>query len=298
MPRPHLWMLHGPTASGKTALAVALAKHLGARILNTDARQLYREMRIGVARPSLEELAEVYHHGIASHSIHDEVTAMSYAHWAESWVESELAERQHVVLVGGSGLYAKALLFHSDPLPKADPELRAALEAQWQQEPDQLVAELQAKDPVYAAQADLKNSRRVIRALEVIALTGASYSSQRTSETDPRPRFDANYHEFALWPDLRILEDRIALRTATMFDEGLAEEARALAPQAHLPALQTVGYREFYENPGADRPTLEALVRTHTRQYAKRQLTWIQKQPGVERIPLGSSPEVLLSCLP
>ena len=291
-------MLHGPTASGKTALAVALAKHLGAKILNTDARQLFREMRIGVARPSEGELGQVYHHGIASHSIHDEVTAMSYAQWAQTWVEAQLDDYGHVVLVGGSGLYAKAMLYHSDPLPKADPELRAALDAKWQQEPDQLVAELQAKDPVYAAQADLKNSRRVIRALEVIALTGASYSSQRTSETDPRPRFDADYHEFALWPDLRVLEDRIALRTATMFDAGLPEEAHALAPVAHLTALQTVGYREFYENPGADRPNLEALVRTHTRQYAKRQLTWIQKQPGIERIPLGSSPEVLLSCLP
>ena len=291
-------MLHGPTASGKTALAVALAKHLGAKILNTDARQLFREMCIGVARPSEGELGEVYHHGIASHSIHDEVTAMSYAQWAQTWVEAQLDDHGHVVLVGGSGLYAKAMLYHSDPLPKADPELRATLDAKWQQEPDQLVAELQAKDPVYAAQADLKNSRRVIRALEVIALTGASYSSQRTSETDPRPRFDADYHEFALWPDLRVLEHRIALRTATMFDAGLPEEALALAPVAHLTALQTVGYREFYENPGADRPTLEALVRTHTRQYAKRQLTWIQKQSGVERIPLGSSPEVLLSCLP
>ena len=291
-------MLHGPTASGKTALAVALAKHLGAKILNTDARQLFREMRIGVARPSEGELGEVYHHGIASHSIHDEVTAMSYAQWAQTWVEAQLDDHGHVVLVGGSGLYAKAMLYHSDPLPKADPELRAALDAKWQQEPDQLVAELQAKDPVYAAQADLKNSRRVIRALEVISLTGIPYSTQRTTEASPRPRFEGDYHEFALWPDLPVLEARIEKRTAAMFEDGLAQEAQALAPYAHLPALQTVGYREFYENPGADRSTLETLVRTHTRQYAKRQLTWIQKQPGVERIPMGSSPEVLLSCLP
>lgn len=298
MPRPHIWMLHGPTASGKTALAIALAKHLGARILNTDARQLYREMRIGVARPSEEELATVYHHGIASHSIHDAVTAMSYAHWASPWVESELQERGHVVLVGGSGLYAKALLYHADPLPKADPQLRESLQARWTRDSDALVTELVAKDPEYAAQADLKNSRRVIRALEVIALTGETYSSQRTTEKNPLPRFDAEYHEFALWPTMPALEGRIAQRTSAMFSEGLEAEAESLAAFAHLPALQTVGYREFYENPHANQTDLEGLISTHTRQYAKRQLTWIQKQPGVARIPMGSGPEVLLSCLP
>lgn len=291
-------MLHGPTASGKTALAIALAKHVGARILNTDARQLYREMRIGVARPGKEELSSVYHHGIASHSIHDAVTAMSFAQWASPWLEAELAERGHAVLVGGSGLYAKALLYHSDPLPKADPELRHTLELRWKEDADALVEELHSKDPEYAAQADVKNSRRVIRALEVIELTGKTYSSQRTTEAHPRPRFDAEYHEFALWPAMPALESRIAQRTAAMFQEGLREEAQGLAAYADLPALQTVGYREFFEEPNADDTTLEALISIHTRQYAKRQLTWIQKQPGVERIPMGSGPEVLLSCLP
>ncbi len=291
-------MLHGPTASGKTALAIALAKHVGARILNTDARQLYREMRIGVARPNEEELSSVYHHGIASHSIHDAVTAMSYAQWASPWMETELAERGQVVLVGGSGLYAKALLYHSDPFPEADPEFRKTMELRWKEDAEALVDELRSKDPDYAAQADVKNSRRVIRALEVIALTGKTYSSQRTTDTHPRPRFDAEYHEFALWPGMPALESRIAKRTAAMFREGLREEAQGLAAYADLPALQTVGYREFFEEPNADATSLKALISTHTRQYAKRQLTWIQKQPGVERIPLGSGPEVLLSCLP
>lgn len=298
MPRPHLWMIHGPTASGKTTLAIALAKQLGAQIVNTDARQLYREMRVGVARPSKEELQEVYHHGIASHSIHDHVTAISYARWASPWIKEQLEERGHVILVGGSGLYAKSLLYHSDPLPKANQELRIKLEKEWANEPDVLIAELSRKDPLFAAQADLKNPRRVIRALEVIAITGKTYSSQRTSETHAIPRFDADYHEFALWPQMRTLEERIALRTNEMFNQGLVNEVQTLAPLAHLPALQTVGYREFYQNPSSNYSAILALIRTHTRQYAKRQLTWIQKQPKVERIPLGCSPEVLLSCLP
>ena len=297
MPRPHLWMLHGPTASGKTALAIALAKQLGAKILNTDARQLYIEMRIGVARPSPDELQTVYHHGIASHSIHEEVTAMSYAKWASPWIREQLEERGHVVMVGGSGLYAKSLLYHSDPLPKANHQLRASLETKWASEPESLLEELRQKDPEYAAIADLKNSRRVIRALEIISLTGQPYSSQRTSESELRPRFDADYHQFALWPDLPQLERRIAKRTSAMFEEGLQVEAESLKPFSVLPAMQTVGYREFYKNPLAKRSTIESLINTHTRQYAKRQLTWIQKQPGVERIVPGSSPEVLLSCI-
>lgn len=288
-------MLHGPTASGKTALAIALAQALRAPIVNCDARQLYRELSIGVARPSEEELAAAEHWGIASHSIHAPLTAMSYAQWARPIVQNLLTQHGNVIVVGGSGLYARALLYAWDALPAADPALRAELEAQWQQDPKALQAQLQALDPLYAAEADLQNSRRVIRALEIISLTGTPYSAQRTQEKAAQPYFqDTDLREWTIWPDMNELKMRIQERTQQMLSEGLREEAMALASFHHLPAMQTVGYREFYAYPKATEPELHALIATHTRQYAKRQCTWIQKQPHVQRVPMGVHVDALL----
>ena len=276
-------------------MAIALAQALEAPIVNCDARQLYRELSIGVARPSEEELAAAEHWGIASHSIHAPLTAMSYAQWARPLVQDLLAQHGQVIVVGGSGLYARALLYAWDALPPADPALRAELEAQWTQDPKVLQTQLQALDPHYAAEADLQNSRRVIRALEIITLTGTPYSAQRTQEAAAQPYFlDADLREWAIWPDMTHLTQRIQARTHHMLGEGLREEAMALASFQNLPAMQTVGYREFYAYPEATEPELHAMISTHTRQYAKRQCTWIQKQPHVQRVPMGVQADELL----
>jgi len=276
-------------------LAIALAQALEAPIVNCDARQLYRELSIGVARPSEEELAAAEHWGIASHSIHAPLTAMSYAQWARPLVQDLLAQHGQVIVVGGSGLYARALLYAWDALPPADPALRAELEAQWKQDPKVLQTQLQALDPHYAAEADLQNSRRVIRALEIITLTGTPYSAQRTQAAAAQPYFlDADLREWAIWPDMTHLTQRIQARTHHMLGEGLREEAMALASFQNLPAMQTVGYREFYAYPEATEPELHAMISTHTRQYAKRQCTWIQKQPHVQRVPMGVQADELL----
>lgn len=276
-------------------MAIALAQALEAPIVNCDARQLYRELSIGVARPSEEELAAAEHWGIASHSIHAPLTAMSYAQWARPLVQDLLAQHGQVIVVGGSGLYARALLYAWDALPPADPALRAELEAQWKQDPKVLQTQLQALDPHYAAEADLQNSRRVIRALEIITLTGTPYSAQRTQAAAAQPYFlDADLREWAIWPDMTHLTQRIQARTHHMLGEGLREEAMALASFQNLPAMQTVGYREFYAYPEATEPELHAMISTHTRQYAKRQCTWIQKQPHVQRVPMGVQADELL----
>lgn len=276
-------------------MAIALAQALEAPIVNCDARQLYRELSIGVARPSEEELAAAEHWGIASHSIHAPLTAMSYAQWARPLVQDLLAQHGQVIVVGGSGLYARALLYAWDALPPADPALRAELEAQWKQDPKVLQTQLQALDPHYAAEADLQNSRRVIRALEIITLTGTPYSAQRTQAAAAQPYFlDADLREWAIWPDMTHLTQRIQARTHHMLGEGLREEAMALASFQNLPAMQTVGYREFYAYPEATEPELHAMIATHTRQYAKRQCTWIQKQPHVQRVPMGVQADELL----
>ena len=283
----HIWMIHGPTASGKTSLAIELAQTLGTEIVSCDARQLYQEMSIGVARPSKEELATVTHHGIASHSIHEALTAGSYASWGRPLVQALLDKHGSAVVVGGSGLYAKNLLFAMDDLPPADEKLRMTLEKQWQADPQPLINQLKAKDPAYAATADLKNSRRVLRALEVIKLTGKTYSSQRT-QAIAQPAFQAHIHQIAIWPGMPELEAVIAHRTNSMMQKGLREEAMSLKTHQLLVPLQTVGYREFYQNPTGDDKALEEKITLRTRQYAKRQLTWLKKQ-DVHRIPIRSS---------
>ena len=292
----HIWMIHGPTASGKTRLAIDLARALGCEIVNCDSRQLYREMSIGVARPDAEELAEAAHHGIASHSIHQTISAGSYAQWATPIVNKLLAADHHVVIVGGSGLYAKALLYGMDDLPPADQKVRDQLEKRWAENAQGLVDELRDRDPEYATTADLKNPRRVIRAMEVITLTGKSYSSQRTQK-ELTPRFDAQVHEYAIWPEMDVLDERIIRRTAMMWDAGLPEEADSLKAHAALPAMRTVGYQEFYENPNANRAQLEGLIVTRTRQYAKRQMTWLKKQPNITRIPMGTDASTILQSM-
>ncbi|MDA8788390.1 tRNA (adenosine(37)-N6)-dimethylallyltransferase MiaA [Schleiferiaceae bacterium] len=227
MSRPHIWMLHGPTASGKTALAIALANKLQANVLNCDARQIYQELNIGVARPSDEELAAAHHIGIASHSIHSPLTAMSFAQWARPIVQEELSRHGHLVIVGGSGLYAKALLYETDGLPAADPTVRTDLEARWNTDREALVQELVRRDPAYAAQVDLSNSRRVIRALEVITLSGQPYSAQRTMGREAKAHFDADLREIALWPPMEALTQRIQQRSGQMLAKGLRQEKQS-----------------------------------------------------------------------
>lgn len=282
---PAIWMLHGPTASGKTALAIALAQHLETEVVGCDARQVYQELNIGVARPSTAELSAVPHHGIASHSIHEPLTAATYAAWAEPVLRDVIARTGSAVVAGGSGLYAMALLEGLDPMPPADPMLRAELEARWSANPSELVADLQRLDPAYAATADLKNARRVVRALEVIALTGTPYSQQRrgaASRQWPLP-----VRELVLEAPMDWLEARIARRSRQMMKDGLQDEALALQEWAHLTPLHTVGYSEFYE-PGAplhDEALMAERISLRTRQYAKRQKTWLAKRSEALRLP-------------
>jgi tRNA dimethylallyltransferase len=175
-------MIHGPTASGKTKLAIEWAKSLGCEILNCDARQIYKELKIGVARPSTQELGKIHHFGIASHSIHNPVSAVSYSKWAKPLIRTSLIKNGNIVIVGGSGLYAKALLYKLDILPNENKELREKLEKKWNEEPNQLVEYLKKMDPEYAKECDMKNSRRVIRAIEVIESSGEKYSDLRTQK--------------------------------------------------------------------------------------------------------------------
>lgn len=276
-----LKVIEGPTAVGKTALAIRWAREYGTEIVSADSRQFYRELRIGVARPSEEELAAVPHHFIACKSIHEYYSVSRYEQEALTVLSRLFEYHDTVILAGGSGLYVNAVCNGIDELPDPSPELRERLKRQLEEEGiESLQQELKKLDPVFYEQIDLCNSVRLRRALEVCITAGKPYSSLRTSTLKRRP---FRIERYALNRPKEELHERISLRVEQMMAEGLLDEARSLSPYAHLNALQTVGYRELFEYLDGKISLEQAVtdIKTHTRRYAKRQLTWLRKQEGI-----------------
>lgn len=266
---------------GKTAAAIHLATRLKCEIFSFDSRQFYRELAIGSAPPSAAERAQVKHHFIMDRSLENPLSAGSYADEALPRLREYFKQNQRVVLVGGSGLYLRALVQGLDVFPPATLGLRSKLQAELDHQGlAPLVAELQAKDPEYAEQADLQNPRRVVRALEVIRSSGRPYSAFRQKSQTERP-----FRSLLLGLNMPRPElyRRINVRAEQMLSEGLEAEARALYPQRQLPALQTVGYREWwpYFEQKCDRATVLAEIQKNTRRFAKRQLTWFRREENV-----------------
>lgn len=275
--RPLLIVLTGPTASGKTALALKLAQEYGCSIISADSRQVFRELAIGSAAPSKEEMRNIPHYFIGSHSIHEPFNAGIFENECTFLLQRLFRENPIQILCGGTGLYIKALLQGLNELPEADTTLRMELENQWTENPDELISELKQKDPDFAQKADLNNSRRVLRALEVIRISGIPYSKQRTGEK--KTLFFDNQC-FALMPDREELYKRINQRSPIMLENGWLDEARSLAEFRNTNALQTVGYKELFEVIDGNLSLNKAveLIQMNTRRYAKRQITWIKNQ--------------------
>lgn len=276
-----LLVIVGPTGSGKTDLSIRLAQHYGAPILSTDSRQLYRGMPIGTAQPDAEQLQAVEHHFIASHDIQEDLSCGQYATQALACLERLFVTHDQVVAVGGSGLYVKALCDGMDDLPQADPELRAALTRRLADEGvDALAEQLRELDPRYYEEVDRRNPARVLRAVEVCLQTGRPYSEQRTGRRRKRP-----FEVVKIGIDLPRAElyERINRRVDRMLADGLEAEARALYPYRSLNALQTVGYREFFDYFDGRTSYEEAveLIKRNSRRYAKRQLTWFRRDPEI-----------------
>lgn len=267
----------GPTGSGKTDLAIALAQYYGAPIVSTDSRQFYRGMPIGTAQPTAQQLRAAEHHFIASHDITQELSCGAYEVEALALLDRLFEQHRTVIAVGGSGLYIKALCEGMDELPQADPELRAALAEQLREEGVAALAErLRTLDPLYYEQVDRSNPARVVRALEVCLQTGRPFSEQRLGRRRERP-FDIV--KIGIEVPREELYERINRRVDAMMAEGLEAEARALYPYRHLNALRTVGYRElfdFFEGRCSRDEAVEAIKR-NTRRYAKRQMTWFRR---------------------
>jgi tRNA dimethylallyltransferase len=285
MVRKKLIVIAGPTAVGKTAVALEVAKALGTEILSADSRQCYRELRFGVARPSESELAAVPHHFIASHSIFDDLNAAAYEHYGLELASKVFEHHDTLVVVGGTGLYIKALCEGMDAIPPVPTEIREALFAEYSQKGlHWLQAEVEAADPGFFKSGEIQNPQRMLRALEVVQATGRSILEFRSGNKAERP-FDII--RFALELPREELYDRITRRVLQMMDEGLEEEARSVYPQRHLNALQTVGYRELFDYFDGRLSREEAVrdIQTHTRHYAKRQLTWFHKEAETRWLP-------------
>jgi tRNA dimethylallyltransferase len=281
---PTVYIVVGPTAVGKTKYAIELAQKLQTEIISADARQCYQELNIGVARPSNEELAQVKHHFIASHSIHDTVNAGTFEAYALAKTTELLAKFGSVVLVGGTGLYIKAFVEGMDQIPAIDPAIRSQIQVDISLKGmDWLQTQVQAKDPAYWASADQgeqQNTQRLSRALEVVTGTGQSILNFQQQSKKSRP---FNIQKIGLELPRAQLYDRINQRVVQMVNMGLEEEANALRPQFHLNALQTVGYQEwlpYFEGQQSKAAVIET-IQQNTRHYAKRQVTWFKKDAEI-----------------
>lgn len=276
-PQKTLIVIGGPTASGKTALAIALARHFGTEIISADSRQIYREMTIGTAKPSAEELAMVPHHFIDTHSIHDHYSAGQYEREARALLDRLFQQYDLLIAAGGSGLYLRALMEGLDAFPEIPEAIERDVEALYAREGlPALQRAVATQDPDYYEQVDRQNPARLLRALKVIRATGKPFSAFRKNRPAPRPWRNL---PILLMPERTLLYERIDRRADAMIEAGLLDEVRRLYPYRHLRPLQTVGYQEFFPWIEGTRPLEEAirLFKRNTRRYAKRQMTWFRK---------------------
>ena len=286
---PTVIVIVGPTAVGKTAFAIALAHHLNTQIISADSRQCYNELNIGVAKPTAAELAAVKHHFISSHSINQEVNAGIFEKYALDAAAQIFKTNATAVMVGGTGLYIKSFCAGIDLMPAIDAAIRNTIITdyainglEWLQQ------EVAAKDPIYWESTHEKNNpQRLMRALEIVLATGKSITSFQSAQKVARP---FNILKIGLSMPREILNNRIGDRVDAMIQEGLLEEVQGLLPMAHLNALQTVGYQEIFAHLRGEISLQDAVtgIKQHTRQYAKRQMTWFKKDAAVNWLELES----------
>jgi tRNA dimethylallyltransferase len=293
----HLVVIAGATASGKTSVAIELAKTLNAPILSADSRQCYRELQIGTAAPSLQEMQDVPHYFVGSHSIHQSCSAADFAAYAENVMQEVRQKSNYLVVAGGTGLYLKALLHGLDQIPPIPEEVHQTLRQLYHDKGLQWLQEtIEKEDPLFAADADMNNPVRLLRALEVIRFTGKSIRSFQKNLSQSRP---FTWNGFVLdWPREELYE-RIHMRVDLMVEQGLEQEVWGLKEFRHLDAMQTVGYREWFDffDGNISREEAIDLIKKHTRHYAKRQLTWFRKQEGFTWIPATNAVYTILSYL-
>jgi tRNA dimethylallyltransferase len=280
--KKNLIVISGPTAVGKTALSIELAKFYKCPIISADSRQFYKEMSIGTAKPTKEEMQDVPHYFIDNISIHDTYNVGQFEREAIACIENLFKDHEQLLLVGGSGLYINAILNGVDEFEEIPSHIREQLIKDYEEKGlTFLQEELKQKDEVYYNQVDLNNPQRIMRALEVCIHNNKPYSSFRTKEKKQRPFDTIN---ILINTDREVLYNRINKRVDLMMQNGLLEEVKSLYPYKHLNALNTVGYKELFDFID-NKCTLEEavnLIKQNSRRYAKRQLTWFNHQGDFE----------------
>ena len=285
----------GPTASGKTSLAIEIAQHFNTQIISADSRQFYNEMTIGTAKPSPEELAKVKHHFINHLSVSEYYAAGKFEDEALETLNQIFEQNETAVMVGGSGLYLNAVLFGIDPFPEIPPEIRLkTLQFYKEQGLQALRDEIRKYDPEYFLEVDLDNPRRLMRALEVCYATGQPYSSFRQKTAKPR-----SFQSIKIgidW-DRESLYERINQRVDNMIEQGLIEECQNLHPHKNQLALDTIGYREIFDFLEGKTTKQEAidLIKRNSRRYAKRQLTWFRSDAEINLFQPNTPTETIVN---
>jgi tRNA dimethylallyltransferase len=272
----------GPTAVGKTSLALHLAQSFNTQIISADSRQCYKELNIGVAKPSVQELAATQHYFINSHSIFDEVNAGLFEAYALDKITQIFEQNDYAVLVGGTGLYIKAFCEGIDAMPPIEADLRKNIIEQYHQNGLLwLQQEVAQKDPVFYSKGEIENPQRLMRALEIKLSTGQSIFDFQFAKKKER---SFNIVKIGLELPRDFLYKQINDRVDAMIKAGLPDEVENFIPHKNLNALQTVGYKElfnFFENKTSKNEAIE-MIKLNTRHYAKRQLTWFAKDKNIK----------------
>ena len=276
-----LIVLLGPTGIGKTDISIDIARHFGCDIISADSRQFFREMRLGTAFPSRDQLAEIKHHFIGFLSVKDYYSSNLFERDVLGILPNLFKKNSVVLMTGGSGMYIDAVCDGIDDIPDVDPEIREKFARKYKEEGiEGLRIELKLLDPEHYEKVDLKNPRRIIRALEICETTGQPYSGFLTKQ---KRRRDFEIIKTGLKRPREELFDRINRRVDLMIRDGLEEEARNLFGFRHLNALNSVGYREFFDffDGKTTRDKAIELIKRNTRRFAKRQITWWSKDEGI-----------------
>ena len=295
MNKPTIIVVGGPTASGKTPAAIDLALKLNTEIINVDSRQVYKELQIGVAKPSEEELLKVTHHGVSTVGIHEYYNAGMHAEHFESTIQNLISSNGSAILCGGTGLYIEALINGLDDMPEIDPDLRSEILDEFVAHGlDRLVQVLYQLDPNAGTLVALDNPQRVMRAIELCIQTQKSLSEIYSQK--PNPRFpEAHLIYLGIQYEREKLYQRINQRVDKMIADGLIAEVESLLPHQSLKSLQTVGYSELFRHFAGEIGKTEAIdsIKQHTRNYAKRQITYFTNRFPTRWVAAAEWPKYL-----